>query len=209
MKQKAELPKVRFKKGMKKTIAIDIDDVIAQHVPEFIEFSNKNYNTNLSMHDYRDHWAEIWQVDHEEMKKRELDFHSKRVHNFKKLKEADRVLEFLKENYDLVIVTARPQYLVDSTHVWLERFYDGIFSDVHFVPIWEAGSKITKADVCRQIGADYLIDDMPLHCNIASSAGITALLFGDYPWNRNLDLSEGVVRVNKWSDVAEYFDAKN
>ena len=73
---------------------------------------------------------------------------------------------------------------------------------------FQARLKATKADIVKQIGADYLIDDQPKHCFAAAEAGITSLLFGDYRWNRNVKLPEGVVKVRTWHEVLEYFDGR-
>ncbi|HLA48993.1 MAG TPA: hypothetical protein VJY84_00415, partial [Candidatus Saccharimonadales bacterium] len=66
-----------------------------------------------------------------------------------------------------------------------------------------------KAEVCREIGADYLVDDQPKHCLAAADAGITALLFGDYKWTRVNNLPKNVIKVRNWPAVLEYFNAKS
>ena len=97
---------------------------------------------------------------------------------------------------------------VEPTYEWVKKYFPGVFEGVHFVPIWETNNKVTKAEICQQIGADYLIDDLPRHCNLAAEVGIKALLFGDYSWNRNEEITEGVTRVKDWPAVVEYFDEK-
>ena len=52
------------------SIAIDLDDVLAAHVESFVAFSNANYGTNLGVEDYRDHWANLWGVENEEIERR-------------------------------------------------------------------------------------------------------------------------------------------
>ena len=54
----------------KKTIAIDIDDVLAANAENFVEFSNKKWGTHLRPDDYTEHWAELWDVDFDEVEKR-------------------------------------------------------------------------------------------------------------------------------------------
>lgn len=190
---------------VKQKIAIDVDDVLAQHIPAFIEFSNKNYGTSLEIEDYVGHWAELWNIEWAEIEKRAQRFHHEKAHSFEKFTEADEVLFSLKKEYELVVVTARPSYLIPATHKWLDEFYRGIFSETHFVPIWEPGNKLTKADICKQIGADYLIDDLVRHCNVAAEGGVTALLFGNYNRSKSEHTHPDVVPVKDWKSVGEYF----
>jgi 5'(3')-deoxyribonucleotidase len=196
--------------GSKPVIAVDLDDVLAIHVEEFIAFSNKTFGTNLTIEEYNDHWGEMWQIDHEEAEKRaQLWRTPDRVANFRKPDvDPSYVLEQLIKRFDLVIATARPSVWNDSTVEWVNKQYPNIFKDVRLVPVWTGVKRQTKAEVCHEIGARYLIDDLPDNCEIAATAGIECLLFGDYPWNRQAELVPGMTRVANWDAVLEYFDER-
>lgn len=200
----------------KPIIAVDIDDVLAASAADFIKFSNKKWGTNLTIDDYDEHWAKMWQVDHKEEVRRSKVVHDEEVFlKFSHFPEARRVLEKLSKRYRLVIVTSRIRALKKGTLEWIEGSFGNLISEFHFAGIWddiEKNSaekvKATKAEVVRQIGADYLIDDQPKHCFAAAGAGITSLLFGDYKWNRNIELPQGVVRAKNWKEIQEYFDGR-
>lgn len=190
----------------KKTIAVDVDDVLALHAESFIQFSNQRYGTRLTVEDYSDHWSNLWGEERDEIERRAAEFHvHENIIRFKRIQEADKAVQKLAQDYRLVIVTARRKGLIDVTHEWIDNHFPGVFDEFHFVPIWVPGNDVTKADICHQIDAEYLIDDLPRHCNLAAEAGITALLFGDYSWNRSEEVSEGVVRVSGWPEVLKYF----
>jgi 5'(3')-deoxyribonucleotidase len=191
----------------RKTIAIDLDDVLAEHVEAFIEFSNIYYGTNLTVDEYSDHWVDLWgEIDREEIERRAAEFHThESTIGYKVKKDAKRVLTELGRDNDLYIVTARPRHLIDTSLEWVRTHFDGIFKGVHFVPIWEPDNTVTKADICRQIGATYLIDDLVRHCNIAAEGGITAILFGDYSWNRDQTINPVVIICKTWDDVLTSF----
>jgi len=201
----------------KPTIAVDIDDVLAANAEAFIDFTNKRWGTNLTVDDYTEHWIEIWQVDHEEEIRRINEVHSAMIFkDYRHFPEAKPVLKALSKNYNLVVLTSRQKVISKDTLDWVERYYKGIFSDVHFAGIWDGMNKDshvrikhTKGRVVREIGADYLIDDQVKHCLAAAEAGIEALLFGNYTWNQLKSLPKGVTRVNDWQAVLEYFDAKS
>ena len=192
---------------VRQIIAVDVDDVLAHHVEAFLEWSNNKYGTSFTIEDYTDHWTDLWSLSHEETEKRALLFHMERQHrHFKPRKDALEVLEYLNKDYDLVIITARRREVIDDSKEWLDEHFPDIFTDVRFVPIWEDDRKATKAAICREIGATYLIDDMVRHCNLAAEGNVQALLFGDYKWNRNEILSDGVIKVNDWQGIKRFFD---
>ncbi|MBI2009242.1 HAD family hydrolase [Candidatus Saccharibacteria bacterium] len=200
----------------KKTIAIDIDDVLAANAENFVEFSNKKWGTHLRPDDYTEHWAEMWKVDMEEVeKRRDIIITEKVFIKHKAFEEAKAVLKKLAKNYKLVIVSSRGPRVQADTIEWVHQNFKGIFSEVHFAKIWDRPMpileqlKMTKAEICSEIGADYLIDDQPKHCIAAAEAGITTLLFGDYRWTKVNNLSKSIIKVKNWQEVLEYFDGQN
>ena len=48
----------------KKVIAVDIDDVLAESARNLVEYSNKSWGTNITVDDYDEDWAKLWQVDY-------------------------------------------------------------------------------------------------------------------------------------------------
>lgn len=193
----------------RKSIAVDLDDVLAAHVEAFIEFSNANYGTHLTIEDYDDHWNDLWGVDRAEIDKRAAKFLIPgTVAEFVVKEEATAALRKLKQEYDLYIVTARGQHLIGTTTEWVEKHFKGLFKATHFVPIWDPHNQLTKGDICKQIGANYLIDDIAGHCNTAAASGVKAILFGDYAWNRQEAIVSGVIRCKNWDDVLAYLGVK-
>ena len=190
----------------KPIIAVDMDDVLAQHAEAFVAFSNANYGTKLTKDTYDETWANFWKVEWEEIERRAKEFHTPEgTFSYAKIEAAEPVLQALRGKYELVIVTARSENVIKATYAWLDKHFPDVFSDVHFVPIWVPNNTVTKAQICQQIGAEYLIDDVLRHCNLAAQGGIQALLFGDYNWNKG-ETEPIVRRVKDWQAVLEYFD---
>jgi 5'(3')-deoxyribonucleotidase len=193
----------------KQIIAIDIDDVLADHVAAFVVFSNSQYGTNLGKHNYDDRWSTLWDVDRNEIERRALEFHTaESIMEYELIEEAQSALSALSKHYELSIVSARPRHVIDASQMWLEKHFGPIFKEVHFLPYWEEANKLSKADICNQIGAEFLIDDIVKHCNLAAECGIQSLLFGDYSWNQSGTIHDDVSRVKNWQEVLEYFDVK-
>lgn len=196
-------------------IACDIDDVLALNAQGFVEFSNREFGTSLSSDDYQEHWAEMWQVDLEEVDRRAQVFHeSEVVATYKHIKESVVALDGLKDIYRLVAVTSRRSNLKSCTRAWLDTYFNGVFEDIYFAGIFDGpidgNSHLkTKADVFRKLRPDYVIDDQIKHCEAAARLDARAVLFGEYPWNEAASLPPGVTRCKDWPAVLRYFDGIN
>lgn len=191
-------------------IAIDIDDVLADHAKPFVEFSNKRWGTNLTVNDYDEHWAKMWQVDREEGGRRAAEFRSSKIiSKYDHTESAFEVLQKLSGRFSLVVLTSRRLEMEKETRAWITRHYPNIFTEIHFSGIWEVGDSEahlrTKAEVCKSLGVSYLIDDQLKHCLGASECGVVSLLFGNYTWNQSDNLPKNVIRVKNWEEIQTYF----
>lgn len=203
----------------KKTIAVDLDDVLSASAEEFVRFSNEKWGTNLEVDDYHEDWTVMWQVDREtEVERAKAIYDAQLIRRFKPHHPyADKVLRDLANKYELVIVTSRASALRDGTEEWLQKHHPGVFKKVHMTGFYDtflhkpfkddSMHKRTKGAMLSEIGADYLIDDQPKHCFSAADIGIKAVLFGNYKWSRDLsELPNGVTRCLDWHEVEQYFD---
>jgi len=197
----------------KKTIAIDLDDVLAANAEGFTNFSNKRWGTNLTKHDFQEDMQKMWGIEHKAAQRRFNVFvTSDTVSGYQNFAEARPVLEKLRLRYRLIIVTSRRSKLKEPTAAWVAVHFRGLFEEIHHTGFYDTedaqGHLSTKGDICREIGANYLIDDHAKHCVAAAEAGLTALLFGDYAWNRSQPIPDAVSRVADWQAVEGYFDAQ-
>lgn len=197
----------------KPTIIVDIDDVIAAHAPAFVEYSNQKWGTNLTIDDYQDHWGEVWRVDYDEREKRAVEYHNSGfIASYGVVDGALTTLKQLKNRYKLVILTTRRRSIDKLTKEWIKSNYPDVFDEIVFSGFFDSPTKesinMTKGEMAKQIGADYLIDDQLKHCVAAAGAGVQALLFGDYKWNRSDNLPVNVTRVKNWQEVLDYFDGQ-
>jgi FMN phosphatase YigB (HAD superfamily) len=201
----------------RKTIAVDIDDVLSKSAEGFIAFSNQRWGLKLKPEDYQEEWAVVWGVPLEEAVKRAEEFHAAGVvGKYEPHEAALPALKKLAKRYNLVAVTSRRSVLKPETDAWMDRHFPGIFQSLHYAGIWDSSTtknvlhklNSTKAELLRELGADYLIDDQAKHCLGAAKAGITALLFG--PNNHDSgQLPPKVMRARHWDEVMEFFDAQD
>ncbi len=195
-------------------IGIDIDDVLSQSALGFVAYSNTHWGAHHSVDDYSEDWAAFWGIPRAEAMQRAHEYHLTGDHtSYEPFQQALPVLNKLASTYDLIVITSRRTMLRPQSDKWLAEHFPGIFQAIHFVGIWDTEHAaehkltLTKAELCRQLGVQYLIDDQTKHCIAAADAGITALLFGEYSWNKTPGAHVGIVRVADWPAVERYFDA--
>lgn len=198
----------------KKVIAVDVDDVLAVGAQGFIDFSNQKWGTKLTIEEYDERWARMWGVDHaEEIRRANIVYAERVIRSFKALEEARDVLMNLKQSYRLVIATSRVRKIQADTEEWITDNFGDIFEEVHFAGFYDdlkpGSHKHTKAELLQSIGADYIVDDHPKHCVAAAKAGVRAILFGEYPWNRDTELLPNMARALDWHEVERYFDGRS
>ena len=196
----------------KKIIAVDVDDTILDENTGIRLYMNDTHGFKHTEEDYLvpgpflNYWENIWQLDPHKTRNMYDEFAASTYkQNLKPIKDAVEVLGQLKKDYELVIITARDQQTVEWTHESLSKYYPGIFKDVHFVSLWDSDKKATKARIALEVGASYLIDDCYEHCELVADAGLQAILFGVYGWNRTQDLPERMTRCKDWQEVDKFF----
>lgn len=191
---------------MKPVIAVDIDEVLVPYAAGFIEYYNEIHSSNYALEDlfiYR--FEEVTNDSREYMVGLIHAYHAEAKRGSEiPIEGAVKAISKLAESFKVDIVTARRYTELEITERWLRLHFPQTFRSVHFIRGPEDGfKKVSKIDTCLKIKADVLIDDRPDYVIEAASVGIKGLLFGDYPWNRSVELPAGVVRVRDWEAVLE------
>jgi uncharacterized HAD superfamily protein len=119
---------------------------------------------------------------------------------------AHQALEKLKQRYTLVVVTAREPEWETATTVWLEANFPGTFREMVIVGR-EGVKNRNKGQLCKDIGAEWLIDDNPEHARNAIEEGIKVVLFGTYGWHQ--DVPSDMPHCKTWTEVEEFFYGQN
>ncbi len=192
----------------KEVLAVDVDEVLFPFMPQFVEFYNQRYDKQVKVGDFVSYnFEEILEIGQSEVSECIYTFHNMKDLHVQPVYESQKAIQHLREFYDLSIITARHPMFEDSTKAWLQDKYEGAFSRVVLIghaAIMERPQ--TKAQVCKDIGAVALIDDSPSHHEKCVEENIGAVLFGEYGWNIDAKVSEGIVRCKDWPAVGEYFD---
>lgn len=197
----------------RETIAIDIDDVIADTTETLRHFVNQRTGLNLSKDSYlisAPYWGyydKVWQNHGIEDPTIFSNFHdSLRINqdDVFPVVGAKEGVQHLQKSFDLLAITSRDLTMEKATMEWMNRYFRDVFNEVVFLGHISVATE-SKGEVCKRLGAKWLIDDNPTHCLTAIKAGIWAVLFGKYGWQEE-ELPADIVRCIDWKAVDEFFD---
>lgn len=192
----------------KPVIAVDIDEVLSPFLCGLIEWHNQHYNTALQLHDfYTYEFHKVWGGDREQAIRKGAE-HFEAREPVTPLADASRVLTRLAQDFELIVVTSRPLKQKAQTESWIQQHFPNTFKEILVCNHWSLdnqGPIIKKSAACLQHEAKYLIDDFPHYIEEAVNAGLTGLLFGDYPWNQQHAQHQLIQRVANWRAVENYF----
>jgi len=199
----------------RRLIAIDLDDVVAGFCPAFCEYANKVWGEAIHPGVYTEDWVGLFAIDGEEWQKRsdqvlqDAEFYE----GLAVIDGAQEALGKLRKDFDIVAVTSRHVAMKETTWAWLEKHFPGLVRELHFLGAYESidsnsSHHKTKDEICLKLGVDYLIDDQPKHVASVHQAGVGAILFGDYSWNRAVEVDKGVKRAKDWGEVSKILKAK-
>ncbi|KAI0757327.1 hypothetical protein C8Q80DRAFT_1133095 [Daedaleopsis nitida] len=181
-------------------IAIDLDDVLSQTNEAVAKWHNDAYGTNMTLDDfyYYYYWMNpYWGNPDETVRKVEEFWKTDYLDRTPPIEGAyDALVALTNMGFRLVLVTARQQRELERSMQWLEKHFPGLLdwmictgqSQETLTDEKELVTKLSKADVCRKIGAKFMIDDSienALKC-VTADPPVPVLLFGDYQWNQRV-----------------------
>lgn len=194
---------------MRKTevIAVDADEILAAFLEHFLIYHNLKYKTSLKKEDVLSFkLEELFNIEEADVLIRMNEYYeSGEVLRIGVVEgAAEGVENLLRKGYELQIITARPPFYREATVEWVGKHFPDKFKQIHFAfnPFNKNSEKLTKAEICHQIGAKVLIDDNLINALDCAENGITVYLM-DATWNQTEDLPENVIRVKSWKEIVE------
>lgn len=192
-------------------IAIDIDDVLSESTEALRVLVNKRTGSSLEpAHyqvegDYWEYYERVWsqhglhgRVSHDNFSQ-EMAIDQLHV---PLLPGAAYAVDRLTQKYEIVLITARDPSWEKATKVWLQHNLEAKLPRLHFVNNHNDSQAKTKGRVCKELGAQLLIDDNVDHCLSAIDEGVDAVLFGEYGWQYKAPPE--LTRCRDWPAVLEY-----
>lgn len=196
-------------------IAVDIDDTISQSLEAFRVRANTFLGADLQPEDYTiageywNYYEKVWdqhglagKVTVEEVYE---DLHTDQS-VIPLLPGAEFALDELMKRFEVVLLTARDSRWEEATRAWLVEQFGQEAPEVYFSRGHLDSSSKNKGQICKDMGAKWLIDDNVQHCITARDEGVTAILYGDYGWQTSVPAD--LVACKSWQEVLEYFDGQ-
>ncbi len=196
----------------KSTIAIDIDDVLADGTNAMIDAANRRYDLSLTADDYhsvggdfKGYYERVWATHGLES-----------IVNFDELSEemaadqshvpllagAEFAVSELSKRFHIVFITARPEAWERATRLWFAKHFEKENVELYFAGSHLSPSSLTKGQQAKRLNATLLIDDNISNCQTALDEGLEVILFGEYGWQGHAP-SE-MTRCKDWPEVLEH-----
>ena len=170
-----------------KRIALDMDEVIADVYPKFLDYYERDFGYRPKREDY---WGKkVYELEGA-IHIRKYLFEPGFFRDLPVMEGSQEVVKWLHEHYDIYIVTSAMEFrnsLIDKRD-WLEEH----FPFIHWKKVIMCGDKSV-------INADYMIDDHVRNLLTFKGKGIL------YTSTHNTDDTQ-FTRVNNWKEVRTFFE---
>lgn len=180
-------------------LGIDLDDVLADTVKSFLKYYNNKYNHSFKKKDITHYFLKnILGVTQEEMNDIFKDFFNREIQNIPTVYGSKKAIKELKDKYELVIVTDRPQYTIIDSMDWVEENFPKSFKEFYFTKV----SGITKGEACELFDISIVVED-----NLDNALDIikhnSQVMLLDKPWNKGRFNYGGIERFSSWKKILE------
>lgn len=168
---------------MNTKLALDVDEVLVNLLEPMAKWRGVALPTRPK---YKYLYREIFNCTEEQSQEILHKFYrSSEFMNLKPIIGAQPAMQNFKYHFNkLYVVTGRQEIVRETTELWIDHFFPGIFDDIILTNSFTE-HEIKKVDVCRALGIRYIIDDSIDTCNECIEAGMDAINFvGNdvYPW---------------------------
>nr|AFV13469.1 Tac7077 [Coix lacryma-jobi] len=196
----------------KMVVAVDVDEVLGSFLAALNKFIADRYSWNHSVSEYHVYeFFKIWNCSRERANFLVHEFFTTQYFQdgIHPIPGAQDTLQTLSSFCSLSVVTSRQDVIKNHTLEWIEKYYPGLFEQIHFGNHFALeGQSRPKSEICRSFGAQVLIDDNPRYALECANDGMRVLLFdydNSYPWCKTGvgELHPLVTKVHNWGEVEE------
>lgn len=189
-----------------KRIGIDLDEVLADFIPSYINYHNLNFGSKIEISHFTSFdLAKVYKTSREEVEIRVRKFYqSEEFHNLKPVRGSISTIEKLSKKFELFIITSRPEIASKSTIKWLQKHFPKQFRKIHFAfnPYIRTSGMKDKSEIAKLLNVDLFIEDNLDFATSVAKSGIRVFLFNRL-WNKSQALHPNITRVSSWRDITE------
>lgn len=191
----------------KPVIVCDIDDVVFPFIDGMVTHYNSHYDAALTAEDYVSFdFTDVWGGTQEEANNIVEEFLNTDMLHLEPKAGVVEAFTKLKQDFDIVMVTARNGVFEENTTLWLRTHLSDLFSHAIFVGNPHDGRPYrSKGEICKELGAVLIIDDHPGNVMSGVEAGTDGVLFGDKSWTVDGAAQHPEVKhCHNWEEVLEF-----
>lgn len=181
-------------------IGLDLDDVTVDFFQALLNYYNKKYERNDKPNDFKEFkWWPVWRISREEAIRRVDEFHE--THNIKDIKPIEGAIDSVNkliEYNELFIITSRPIRFKSKVESWIKHHLNKEIKVIH-AGDFHKGQSATKAEICKELGIEIMIEDAGETASDCAENGTKVLLF-DKSWNKKVE-HKNITRVKNWKEV--------
>lgn len=174
-------------------IGIDIDGVVADSYPVWLQELNRHYGKNITvLEDYEMHL--VFDVPYDDMNNFFVENVEYLLSMPKPVRGAKESIDTLiREGHDIIYVTARRPEEEEVTLRWLEKY------NIHHETVLFSGFK-SKVDLVREWGIQAFVEDHTLNAEGIACIGVPVFLLTT-SYNKNKALPPNVTRCADWACI--------
>ena|SRR3989344_6564989 len=141
-------------------IGIDFDDVVAEFTESLMDYYNKKYGKKVSKEEILIwDWGLYWGIPREEAIKRVNIFHETyKVEDIFPLEKAIDSLNEIMIKHKVIIITGRPVRFKHRVEEWLQHHLKRRLEVIR-AGEFHKGQAATKAEICKELGIEVLLED--------------------------------------------------
>ncbi len=185
-------------------IGLDIDEVVANFMKHFLDYSNNKNKTSFTLEDINNYY--LWKTKIHSSKEESISeiMAFQQSEHFEKIDLIDgvkEVLEVLYEKHTLYFITSRPQEFKEDT----KRFFAKYFPNQNFEIIHSEdmqGGK-TKSEICEELGIEIMVEDNADYALNCAEKGIKVFLI-DKPWNKKHSEHENIIKIKELNEFLKH-----
>ncbi|MFH1308233.1 MAG: hypothetical protein ABIH72_05250 [archaeon] len=187
-------------------IGVDTDDVTADFTPAVLDFYNKRNGTSWKVEDMFSYsFWEVWGCAQQEAIDECRDFFlSREFDSVMPVEGSVEAVTILGQGNRLPVITSRPVYIRERTEHFYYKKFPPVFNGIYFSDNSYTGAKAngSKAELCRELKVDKMIEDSAEYALELANNGIEVLLL-DTPWNQGAS-GERIHRFSSWEEITKY-----
>lgn len=179
-------------------LAIDIDEVLMPFAKPMSKWRGYKMPTNKHAYVYTD----MFNISEKESRSMVKEFYfSDEIKVIKPIPYSRRKLqEFRPKVKKIYAVTGRQSEARDITEEWLQKYFPDIFDDLIITNSYTI-NEVNKADICRSLDIDVIIDDMYSTCKMCKHAGTNAIHFSGFSKKRYNWCDHNDMSVIGWENI--------